>query len=138
MNSELNLIFRKSNLGNGKRKQATARVFLTSGKGNLIINKIPGEKYLQYNDNYINTVRAPLDKLQLNDNFDIIALVRGGGLSGQAEAIQLGLARLLSNMDIKNRHKLKSQGFLTRDSRIKERKKYGLRKARKAPQYSKR
>jgi len=126
------------NLGVGKRKQAVARVFFKFGSGNLIINKVPGEKYLQYNDNYINTVRAPLDKLQLNDNFDIIALVRGGGLSGQAEAIQLGLARLLSNMDIKNRHKLKSQGFLTRDSRIKERKKYGLRKARKAPQYSKR
>ena len=134
----MNIIFQKDKIGIGKRKRAVARVFLIPGKGKITINKVPGEKYLQYNDTYIGTVRAPLDKLELNDNFDIIALVRGGGLSGQAEAIQLGLARLLSNMDIKNRHKLKSQGFLTRDSRIKERKKYGLRKARKAPQYSKR
>jgi len=127
-----------TNLGVGKRKQAIARVFFKPGSGNLIINKVPGEKYLQYNDNYIDIIKAPLDKLNLEDNFDIIALVKGGGLSGQAEAIQLGIARLLSIIDNENRPKLKSQGFLTRDSRIKERKKYGLRKARKAPQYSKR
>jgi small subunit ribosomal protein S9 len=127
-----------TNLGVGKRKQAIARVFFKPGSGNLIINKVPGEKYLQYNDNYINIIKAPLNKLHLEDNFDIIALVKGGGLSGQAEAIQLGIARLLSIIDNTNRPKLKSQGFLTRDSRIKERKKYGLRKARKAPQYSKR
>ena len=126
------------NLGVGKRKQAVARVFFKFGSGNLIINKVPGEKYLQYNDNYINIVKAPLNILDLENNFDIIALVKGGGLSGQAEAIQLGIARLLSIIDNENRPKLKSQGFLTRDSRIKERKKYGLRKARKAPQYSKR
>ena len=126
-----------TNLGVGKRKQAIARVFFKPGSGNLIINKVPGEKYLQYNDNYIDIIKAPLDKLNLEDNFDIIALVKGGGLSGQAEAIQLGIARLLSIIDNENRPKLKSQGFLTRDSRIKERKKYGLRKARKAPQYSK-
>jgi len=127
-----------TNLGIGKRKQAIARVFFKPGSGNLIINKVPGEKYLQYNDNYINIVKAPLNILDLENNFDIIALVKGGGLSGQAEAIQLGIARLLSIIDNENRPKLKSQGFLTRDSRIKERKKYGLRKARKAPQYSKR
>ena len=127
-----------TNLGVGKRKQAIARVFFKPGSGNLIINKVPGEKYLQYNDSYMELIKAPLDKLDLTDNFDIIALVKGGGLSGQAEAIQLGIARLLSIIDNKNRPKLKSHGFLTRDSRIKERKKYGLRKARKAPQYSKR
>jgi small subunit ribosomal protein S9 len=127
-----------TNLGVGKRKQAIARVFFKPGSGNLIINKVPGEKYLQYNDNYINIIKAPLNILDLENNFDIIALVKGGGLSGQAEAIQLGIARLLSIIDNENRPKLKSQGFLTRDSRIKERKKYGLRKARKAPQYSKR
>ena len=127
-----------TNLGIGKRKQAIARVFFKPGSGNLIINKVPGEKYLQYNDNYIDIIKAPLNILDLENNFDIIALVKGGGLSGQAEAIQLGIARLLSIIDNENRPKLKSQGFLTRDSRIKERKKYGLRKARKAPQYSKR
>jgi len=138
MNSELNLIFRKSNLGNGKRKQATARVFLTSGKGNLIINKIPGEKYLQYNNTYINMIKSPLEKLQLEKKFDIVAIVKGGGLTSQTEAIRLGIARLLCLFEPKNRLILKPYGFLRRDSRIKERKKYGLRKARKAPQYSKR
>ena len=76
--------------------------------------------------------------LNLEKQFDIIALVKGGGLTGQTEAIQLGLARLLCKMEKQNRSILKPVGFLTRDSRIKERKKYGLRKARKAPQYSKR
>jgi len=74
----------------------------------------------------------------LEKQFDILALVKGGGLTGQAQAIQLGVARLLCQMDQENRKILKPFGFLTRDSRIKERKKYGLRKARKAPQYSKR
>jgi small subunit ribosomal protein S9 len=77
-------------------------------------------------------------KIKFRKKFDIIALVKGGGLTGQAEAIQLGIARLLCKMDKENRPILKPFGFLTRDSRIKERKKYGLRKARKAPQYSKR
>jgi small subunit ribosomal protein S9 len=77
-------------------------------------------------------------KIKLEKQFDIVALVNGGGLTGQAQAIQLGVARLLCNMDKENRIILKPFGFLTRDSRIKERKKYGLRKARKAPQYSKR
>jgi len=138
MNSKVELIFQKSNIGLGKRKQATARVFLVPGEGNLIINKVPGDKYLQYNDSYLNLVWSPLEKLSLDKNFDVIALVRGGGLTGQAEAIQLGIARLLCKMDKENRLVLKPFGFLSRDSRIKERKKYGLRKARKAPQYSKR
>ena len=112
--------------------------YILTEKQNFIINKIPGKKYLQYNDSYLNLVWSPLEKLSLEKNFDVIALVKGGGLTGQAEAIQLGLARLLCKMDKENRPILKPFGFLTRDSRIKERKKYGLRKARKAPQYSKR
>ena len=132
------LVFQKDNIGLGKRKEAVARVFLIPGNGNLIINKVSGDKYLQYNDNYLNLVWSPLEKLGLEKNFDIIVLVKGGGLTGQAQAIQLGLARLLCKMDQENRPILKPFGFLTRDSRIKERKKYGLRKARKAPQYSKR
>jgi len=134
----MELIFQKNNIGLGKRKQAIARVFLIPGEGNLIINKISGDKYLQYNANYLNAVWSPLEKLNLNKQFDIVALVKGGGLTGQTEAIQLGVARLLCKLEKENRSILKPFGFLTRDSRIKERKKYGLRKARKAPQYSKR
>ena len=132
------LIFQKENIGLGKRKQAVARVFLIPGEGNLIINKVSGNKYLQYNDSYLKTVWAPLKVLQLENQFDIVTLVNGGGLTGQAQAIQLGVARQLCKIDNQNRIILKPFGFLTRDSRIKERKKYGLRKARKAPQYSKR
>jgi small subunit ribosomal protein S9 len=138
MTSQKELIFQKSNIGLGKRKQAVARVFLIPGEGNLIINKVNGEKYLQYNDTYLKTVFAPLRKLALEKQFDIVANVNGGGLTGQAQAIQLGIARLLCAMEKENRTILKPFGFLTRDARIKERKKYGLRKARKAPQYSKR
>ena len=134
----MELIFEKKNIGLGKRKHAIARVFLIPGEGNLIINRISGDKYLQYNANYLNTVWSPLEKLNLNKQFNIVALVKGGGLTGQTEAIQLGVARLLCKMQKENRPILKPFGFLTRDSRIKERKKYGLRKARKAPQYSKR
>ena len=138
MNSKMELIFQKNNIGLGKRKRSIARVFLTPGEGNLIINKTNGDKYLQYNDTYLNTVWSPLEKLSLEKQFDIVAIVKGGGLTGQSQAIQLGIARLLCKIDQKNRAILKPFGFLTRDSRIKERKKYGLRKARKAPQYSKR
>ncbi len=138
MNSKTEIVFQKDKIGLGKRKEAIARVFLVPGKGTLIINKIVGEKYLQYNETYLNTVFSPLEKLNLEKQFDIIAVVTGGGLTGQAEAVQLGIARLLSKMNKENRIVLKPFGFLTRDSRIKERKKYGLRKARKAPQYSKR
>ena len=138
MDSKNELVFQKTNIGLGKRKQAIARVFLIPGQGNILINKVQGDKYLQYNDTYLTTVRAPLEKLNLEKQFDIVALVKGGGLTGQAQAIQLGVSRLLCEMDKENRPLLKPFGFLSRDSRIKERKKYGLRKARKAPQYSKR
>jgi small subunit ribosomal protein S9 len=134
----MELTFQKTNIGVGRRKQAVARVFLVPGEGNLLINKKSGDQYLQYNDTYLNTVWSPLETLNLQKQFDIIAIVNGGGLTGQADAIQLGVARRLIEMDQENRSILKPFGFLTRDSRIKERKKYGLRKARKAPQYSKR
>ena len=138
MNFKKELIIQKKNIGLGKRKQAIARIFLTPGEGNILINKVAGDQYLQYNDTYLSTVWAPLEKLNLEKQFDIVAIIKGGGLTGQAQAIQLGVARLLCEMDKENRSILKPFGFLTRDSRIKERKKYGLRKARKAPQYSKR
>ena len=138
MTNKIESVFQKKNIGLGKRKQAIARVFLVPGEGNIVINKVPGEKYLQYNVTYLNSIYSPLKELNLEKQFDIIVLVRGGGLTGQAEAIQLGVARLLCEMNPQNRLILKPFGFLTRDARIKERKKYGLRKARKAPQYSKR
>jgi small subunit ribosomal protein S9 len=134
----MNIKLEKNNIGLGKRKQATARVFLVPGEGNLIINKGSGEKYLQYNTMYLSKIWDPLKKLNLENQFDIIVLVKGGGLTGQTDAIQLGVARLICKMDPQNRTILKPFGLLTRDARIKERKKYGLRKARKAPQYSKR
>jgi len=138
MSTKFESVFQKDTIGVGRRKRATARVFLVPGEGNIVINKIPGEKYLQYNVTYLNTIWAPLKEVNLDKQFDIVVLVKGGGLTGQTEAIQLGVARLLCKMNPENRPVLKPFGFLTRDARIKERKKYGLRKARKAPQYSKR
>ena len=134
----MNTVFQKDKIGLGKRKRAVARVFLVPGEGKVIINKVSGEKYLQYNTNYLNDIFSPLEKLNLKNQFDIIAIVKGGGLTGQTDAIKLGVARQLCQIDQKNRLTLKPFGFLTRDARIKERKKYGLRKARKASQYSKR
>ena len=138
MNNKIESIFKKDKVGIGKRKQSVARVFLVPGTGNIVINNIPGEKYLQYNLSYLNNIWAPLQILNLEKQFDIITIVRGGGITGQASSIQLGITRLLCKMEKQNRILLKPHGFLTRDARIKERKKYGLRKARKAPQYSKR
>ena len=138
MNNKIESIFKKDKVGIGKRKQSVARVFLVPGTGNIVINNIPGEKYLQYNLSYLNNIWAPLQILNLEKQFDIITIVRGGGITGQASSIQLGIARLGCKMEKQNRILLKPHGFLTRDARIKERKKYGLRKARKAPQYSKR
>ena len=138
MNIKNAAMFKKQKSGIGKRKKAIARVSIIPGNGNLLINHVSGEKYLQYNTTYLNTLWSPLKILKLEKQFDIIAILEGGGLTGQTQAIQLGLARLLCKMDNTNRPILKSYGFLTRDARIKERKKYGLCKARKAPQYSKR
>ena len=138
MNLQKELTFQKNYIGLGKRKQAIARVFLIPGEGNITINKINGNQYLQYNDTYLTAIWSPLKELNLENQFDIVAIAKGGGLTGQTQAIQLGVTRLLCKIDKENRSILKPFGFLTRDARIKERKKYGLRKARKAPQYSKR
>ena len=138
MDHKKELVLKKNNIGIGRRKQASARVFLKSGNGQLLINNISGNEYLQYNINHLNLIWLPLEKLKLHKKFDIEVLVQGGGLTGQAEAIQLGVARLICKLNANHRLVLKPLGLLTRDSRIKERKKYGLRKARKAPQYSKR
>jgi len=138
MNTILESNFQKDKIGLGRRKQAVARVFLVPGEGNLIINKVSGEKYLQYNTIYLDKIWDPLKKLNLENQFNIIVIASGGGLTGQTDAIQLGVARAICQIDPQHRQILKPFGFLSRDARIKERKKYGLRKARKAPQYSKR
>nr|YP_010196423.1 ribosomal protein S9 [Gracilaria cearensis]UAD83820.1 ribosomal protein S9 [Gracilaria cearensis] len=124
--------------GTGRRKTSIARVKLVPGSGKLIINGLPGESYLQFSPNYLRVSCSPLKILGLNKEYDMYVNTEGGGLTGQANAIRLGLARALCRMNPENRTTLKAEGFLTRDARIKERKKYGLRKARKAPQYSKR
>jgi len=105
------LIFQKTDIGLGKRKQAVARVFLVPGKGNVTINKGSGNKYLQYNDTYLTTIAAPLKAVKLDSQFDIIAFVKGGGLTGQADAIQLGVARQLCKMNEQHRISLKPHGF---------------------------
>ena len=93
------LIFQKTDIGLGKRKQAVARVFLVPGKGDVTINKISGNKYLQYNDTYLVDIWKPLKVVKLETEFDIIAFVKGGGLTGQADAIQLGVARQLCKIN---------------------------------------
>ena len=124
--------------GTGRRKSSIVRVRLVPGNGTLTINGKPGDQYLQYNPTYLNVAKAPLEALGLEAEYDILVNAKGGGLTGQADAIRLGVARALCQLDPDNRKPLKIEGYLTRDARAKERKKYGLRKARKAPQYSKR
>lgn len=124
--------------GTGRRKSSIVRVRLVPGSGQLTVNGKPGDQYLQFNPSYISNAKAPLESLGLENDYDILANARGGGLTGQADAIRLGVARALCELDPENRKPLKLEGYLTRDPRAKERKKYGLRKARKAPQYSKR
>jgi small subunit ribosomal protein S9 len=124
--------------GTGRRKCSVARVRLVPGTGVVTINGRPGDLYLQFNPMYLSKVKAPLETLGLEGEYDVLVKVEGGGLTGQADAIRMGAARALCELDPDNRKPLKVEGFLTRDPRAKERRKYGLRKARKAPQYSKR
>jgi small subunit ribosomal protein S9 len=124
--------------GTGRRKNAIARVRLVPGSGLIVINGKPGELYLQGNPSYLAAAKAPLETLGLEGDYDILVNAHGGGLTGQADAIKMGAARALCELDPENRTPLKREGLLTRDPRAKERRKYGLRKARKAPQYSKR
>ncbi|MBE9010759.1 30S ribosomal protein S9 [Pseudanabaenaceae cyanobacterium LEGE 13415] len=124
--------------GTGRRKNAIARVRLVPGDGTITINGKPGDLYLQFNAEYLSGAKAPLETLGLEGEYDILVNAHGGGLTGQADAIKLGVARALCELDPENRKPLKVEGYLTRDPRAKERRKYGLRKARKAPQFSKR
>ncbi|CCH66341.1 SSU ribosomal protein S9p (S16e) [Richelia intracellularis HH01] len=124
--------------GTGRRKSAIARVRLIPGGGELKINGKNGEHYFQYNPKYLSVIKSPLEALGLDSEYDILVKAEGGGLTGQSDAIRLGVARALCQLDPENRSPLKIEGYLTRDPRAKERKKYGLHKARKAAQYSKR
>lgn len=123
----------------GRRKSAIAQVDLqSSGSGQIMINQHEATRYFQDNPSTLRAIQAPLIALGLEESVDIQIKCSGGGLTGQAEAIQLGIAKSLCQMKIANREPLKTQGYLTRNSLCKERKKYGLKKARKAPQFSKR
>ncbi|MGM0410242.1 MAG: 30S ribosomal protein S9 [Bacillota bacterium] len=123
--------------GTGRRKTATARVRLVPGDGNIIVNDRDVEDYF-YRKSLIRDLKSPLELTKSLSNFDVLVNVNGGGLSGQAGAIRHGIARALLEVDEDFRKPLKKAGYLTRDARMKERKKYGLKKARKAPQFSKR
>jgi small subunit ribosomal protein S9 len=124
--------------GIGRRKESIAQVLLTAGNGQIKINNKNAQEYLQNNQNYILKINQPLIVLGLVDSFDIKVKTKGGGLTGQTDSICLAIARALSQNESSNRVDLKNEGLLTRDARIKERKKYGLKKARKASQFSKR
>tara|TARA_B100000700_G_C14618197_1_gene656908 strand:- start:5 stop:415 length:411 start_codon:yes stop_codon:yes gene_type:complete len=124
--------------GTGRRKTSVARVRLIPGSGAITINGRPGDHYLNFNPSYLDAIKAPLKTLGLNDSYDILVNVYGGGLTGQSGAIKQGAARALCELSSDNRKPLKTEGHLSRDPRAKERRKYGLKKARKAPQFSKR
>ena len=123
--------------GTGKRKTAVARVWLRPGNGQMTVNKKPFEQYLVRESDRMLTME-PLKITDMADKFDIYVNVKGGGISGQAGAIRHGITRALILVDPKLRDSVKKEGFLTRDSRMKERKKYGQPGARKRFQYSKR
>jgi small subunit ribosomal protein S9 len=123
--------------GTGRRKEAIARVRIAAGSGQWQINDRTLDGYFP-NKVHQQLVNEPFAALGAEDRFDVVATITGGGVSGQAGALRLGIARALVLVDSESRPALKKAGFLTRDPRVKERKKYGLKKARKAPQYSKR
>lgn len=123
--------------GTGRRKKSVARVYLVPGKGDVKINKRSMDEYFGLETLKV-IVRQPLTATETADKFDVIVNVRGGGYTGQAGAIRHGIARALLQVDADYRPVLKKAGFLTRDPRMKERKKCGLKAARRAPQFSKR
>lgn len=135
----------KTFVGTGRRKRSIARVRMTSGKGKITINGRDVNEYLPFKT-LVMDLTQPLDATKTRDKFDIDVTVNGGGFSGQTGAIRLGITRALLQYDQNTdptsdssfRKILKAAGFVTRDARIKERKKYGLKKARRAPQFSKR
>ncbi len=123
--------------GTGRRKKSIARVYLLPGKGNITINKRTIDEYFGLETLKV-IVRQPLAATETVEKYDAIITVRGGGYTGQAGAIRHGISRALLQVDADFRPVLKKAGFLTRDPRMKERKKYGLKAARRAPQFSKR
>ena len=123
--------------GTGRRKSSVARVYLVPGTGNIVINKRSIDEYFGLETLKL-IVRQPLVATETTDKFDVLVNVHGGGTTGQAGAIRHGISRALLQVDNEYRPTLKSAGFLTRDPRMKERKKYGLKAARRAPQFSKR
>ena len=123
--------------GTGRRKSSVARVYLVPGTGKITINKRDIDEYLGLETLKV-VVRQPLVATDNLDKFDVLVNVKGGGYTGQAGAIRHGIARALLQVDADYRPFLKSNGYLTRDPRMKERKKYGLKAARRAPQFSKR
>ena len=123
--------------GTGRRKSSTARVFLKRGSGNITVNGRPLDQYFGRETARM-VVRQPLELVEASDRFDINVTVRGGGISGQAGAIRHGITRALIAYDETLKRPLRQAGFVTRDAREVERKKVGLHKARRAPQYSKR
>lgn len=124
-------------MGTGRRKEAVARVRLVPGKGEITVNGKLAADYFQRKI-LERIILQPLEATKQTGNFDVVATVKGGGISGQAGALRHGIARALLTVDEDYRIPMKKAGFLTRDSRMKERRKYGLKKARKAPQFSKR
>ena len=125
------------NYGTGRRKSSVARVYLVPGTGKITINKRDIDEYFGL-DTLKVLVRQPLVATETSDKFDVLVNVKGGGYTGQAGAIRHGISRALLTVDGDYRPVLKKAGFLTRDPRMKERKKYGLKAARRAPQFSKR
>ena len=123
--------------GTGRRKSSVARVYLTPGKGNITINKRDIDEYFGLETLKV-IVRQPLTATETTEKYDVKVNVKGGGYTGQAGAIRHGIARALLKVDEDFRPVLKKAGYLTRDPRMKERKKYGLKAARRAPQFSKR
>ena len=123
--------------GTGRRKSSVARVYLVPGKGEITINKRSIDDYFGL-ETLKTIVRQPLVATETVEKYDAIVTVKGGGTAGQAGAVRHGIARALLTVDADFRPVLKKEGFLTRDPRMKERKKYGLKKARRAPQFSKR
>ncbi len=123
--------------GTGRRKKSVARVYLMPGTGKITINKRDIDEYFGLETLKV-IVRQPMEATQTADKFDVLVNVKGGGYTGQAGAIRHGISRALTRVDEEYRPVLKKEGFLTRDPRMKERKKYGLKAARRAPQFSKR
>lgn len=124
---------------NGKRKEANARILLQPGKGNIIVNNVKLEEFTQNNVRLIQLIKLPLSVLEIEEKYDIIIEAKGGGILGQVDAIKLGIAKKIHSLSTtESQEIIKKKHLLTCNSKHKERRKYGLKKARKSPQFSKR